>query len=474
MILAARDGRDGPEPSSTEIMIRARTNDMARQRYRLAAWSTLFSLLARTLALITLVVAMRSALPHLGEERFGVWMTIASLGLLLSFLDFGIGAALIGAIAEANARGGTPEVQKVATGAVLLLVGLGLIASFVVIVVVLVVPMQWLFKGASPPALAEARDCALTLAALLGASIPSQGMIRICDGMQRGWIGHLLGSACSAFAIAVLVHLPGYGAGTPAYLLATYGVQQLPGILVGAWLVLAGRWHRAALCSLAALLGGMRLLRRGAHFVVLQIAASIGIASSTLIVSAELGPVQVADLAIVQRIFSLVSLPLMVLNASLWPAYADANARDDREFIRKTVGRAMLATSGLAAIGATIVTLARNDIVGLFSAGQLAPGTTLIVWFAVWTIFDAVGTAIGMYLNGRSLLAPQVVISSLFTLGGIAGMIFAVRHTGLVGVPVATTVSWLVFVAVPLLTVYRRKCMPAAPQRSALSASGRG
>lgn len=456
--------RIGVGSHAAAVMSLLRVNDVARRRYRLAAWSTLFSLLAKALALVTLIVAMRSALPYLGEERFGAWMTIASIGLLLGFLDFGIGAALIGAIAEANARGGTAEVREVATGAVLLLAGLGTVAGFAVMVVAFAVPMQWLLKGGSPPTLSEARDCAFMLAVVLGASIPSQGMLRICDGLQRGWIGHLLGAASSLVAIVVLLRLPDYGAGTPAYLLATYGTQQLPGILVGAWLVFTGRWHRAALRSRAALLGAATLFRRGKHFVVLQIAATVGVASSTLIVSAELGSVEVADLAMVQRIFSLVSLPLMVLNASLWPAYADANARGDHDFIRTTVGRSMLATSALAAIGVAIVTLAHNEIVDFFSAGQLVLTTGLVVGFAAWTVLDAVGTAIGMYLNSRGLLGPQVITSSLFTVGSIAGMILAVRYGGLVGVPVATMASWIVFVALPLLTVYRSRCMPVAPK----------
>ncbi|HEX3524994.1 MAG TPA: hypothetical protein VHT52_23270 [Stellaceae bacterium] len=66
--------------------------------------TTLASTLARAIGLLTTLVTVPLAIRYLGGERYGLWMTITSLIAMIGFLDLGIGNALIGAIAEAQAR----------------------------------------------------------------------------------------------------------------------------------------------------------------------------------------------------------------------------------------------------------------------------------------------------------------------------------------------------------------------------------
>ncbi len=76
----------------------------------------------------------------------------------------------------------------------------------------------------------------------------------------------------------------------------------------------------------AAKLEYRQLLNVGGLFFVLQIGTMIGWSADALIVSTLAGVTAVTQFAIVQRMYSLVSIPLSIMNAPLWGAYADANA----------------------------------------------------------------------------------------------------------------------------------------------------
>ena len=65
--------------------------------------------------------------PLLGGERYGLWITITSLIAMVGFLDLGIGNALIGAIAEAQARNDREQAQGCVSAASLVLSVIGAI-----------------------------------------------------------------------------------------------------------------------------------------------------------------------------------------------------------------------------------------------------------------------------------------------------------------------------------------------------------
>lgn len=163
-----------------------------------------------------------------------------------------------------------------------------------------------------------------------------------------------------------------------------------------------------------------------------------------------------------QRIFSLVSQPLQLVHASLWPAYADAHARGDGHFIRKTFGRSLGVTLVAALIGVTTIQLVFPRLVQLFSAGHLAPPVGLVIAYATWVVVESIGYAVSMLLNGRDLLRPQIAMASVFVPLCVIGMAVAVGPFGVAGVPIALALAHVLSTELPLLTVFRRRCLPAA------------
>ena len=80
----------------------------SHERYRLAAWNTLANTISSAMGMLSLFVTIPLVLPYLGPERFGIWMSIASLAAIFSFMDLGIGNGLINLVARARINKSKP------------------------------------------------------------------------------------------------------------------------------------------------------------------------------------------------------------------------------------------------------------------------------------------------------------------------------------------------------------------------------
>src|SRR5690348_6591044 len=76
----------------------------SNERYRRAALTTATSLIAKLASVITFVVSVPLTVRYLGPERYGIWMTVASLVTMLSWADLGIGNGLMTLISESHGK----------------------------------------------------------------------------------------------------------------------------------------------------------------------------------------------------------------------------------------------------------------------------------------------------------------------------------------------------------------------------------
>ena len=89
----------------------------ANERYRLATLAVIANVANRGLGMLVLLAGVALSLPYLGPERLGVWMTVASLVAVLSFMDLGIGNAMVAAVAAAEMVAAEMVVVEMVVGA---------------------------------------------------------------------------------------------------------------------------------------------------------------------------------------------------------------------------------------------------------------------------------------------------------------------------------------------------------------------
>jgi O-antigen/teichoic acid export membrane protein len=429
------------------------------ERYRLAAWGALATVAARLAGLALMVLTVRWTAPAFGPERFGVWATFANFAIMLSFLDLGVGNALVNRVAHAVVRARHQELVQVVTGGLAWLTVIGCLVALLLALVAAAVPWTSLLKLSEPGGGAEARAAALVFSGLFGANVVANGILKIFSGQQRAYQAQMLSGFAALAACPVTWAAVRQGCSIGVLLAAGLGTQSAV-LLVAGIGILAKRGLIDARIAVASLRRERKeLLASGTLFFALQIGAMVMTGADTLLLASIAGAADVAAFAVVQRLFLLASQPVAVLNGSLWAAYADAFAAGDRNFVRLTLRRSFVASIAIGGAVSLLLLAAGRWIVPFWTEHAVAAPWVLLVLFACWTPLESAGNALGIYLNGTGIVREQVVVTACFCLVALPAKIVATRHAGAAGLMLATILSYAVVVAGLYATVFRSRIL---------------
>src|SRR5687768_16037928 len=182
----------------------------ARERHRRVALSAVASGLAKAVSIVAALVSVPVALSYLGVDRYGLWMTITSLSLLLSFTGMGVGNGLLNAIAEADGKGDTRLAHRYVSTAFFMLTGLAVGLGLVCAQIFPWVPWPRVFNVISPQATAEA---GASVAVFLGCTLiglPLSTIQRIHFGYQAGFshsLWHISGTILGLLGLLAAIQI---------------------------------------------------------------------------------------------------------------------------------------------------------------------------------------------------------------------------------------------------------------------------
>jgi O-antigen/teichoic acid export membrane protein len=424
-------------------------NERARERHRRVAYTIGASILAGAITLGTTLITMRLALSYLGTERFGLWMTITTLQAFLVFADLGVGNGLLNAVAEANGKSDTTMLREYIDSGMLLL---GLISGFILLLlagVYRVVPFGQFLNLHSPLALGEVKPAIAVFVACFAIDVFLGLVQRVQFGLQLGFLIKLWQIAGSALGLAGVLTAMRLRAGLPVLVLALCGAPLVAKLLNG--YLFFGRM-RPDLRPTFKLISwsAMRKIGRPAFlFFVLQAAVGLAYQSDNLIISHVLSPEAVTQYSVPQRLFSLISLVIATLTWPLWPAYGEAVARGDGDWVKRTLSRSLIGVVGLAALMAGALVLLGPKLIYIWVGNKVHPSLMLLMGLACWTVVDAGGNAIAMFLNGTSVVKAQTIIASIFAVCVVVVKICVVHQWGINAMPWATLTSYIFLTALP-------------------------
>lgn len=417
-------------------------------------------LLSKCVNFVMLFAVVPLTLPHLGAERFGVLMTILGYGALFSFVDLGVGSALIRETARSNAIDEPDRLADILGSGFTLLIGLGLAFSVALLLAAQLLPIEKVFLRLPAQYVDESRNALTVFALLFGVALPLQGLQKIYQGFQQAYLTHSASALLSIVSLAALYFSSAESLTMPVIVAWVYGLPALAPLafLPSFWARrLRGyrpRWANAVMHS-------RQLLRAGSLYLMLQIAYVLGWSIDGSLSSAMLGASSAGLLAVVQRLFQLITVPLGLLNAPLWPAYSDAAARGDQIFLRATLRNSMIFTLLLAGLASVTLVMLRDEIVTLWFGNQLLIPTALIVLAAVMATLEATGNSFAMYLNGLHVLKPQLIVAGCFVLLSIPVKYSLIQFYGIEGLVASTILCYTLCVVIPYATFFRRQAFSA-------------
>jgi O-antigen/teichoic acid export membrane protein len=235
----------------------------------------------------------------------------------------------------------------------------------------------------------------------------------------------------------------------PTLFLLSFGSNTL--VATGTLLSLV-LWHKPWLrprLRLLSLHKALDLLSTGWSFLLIQAAAMVVFSTDNIIVSHYLGAAEVTPYSVTWRVVSLGSVLQALVFPALWPAYAEARARGEVAWIRRTFAIAMRTTIALNVAWAVFLVVFGQFGIRLWAGHAAVPQRSLLVAMAFWSVIAGFMTAQSCLLGALNRTRVQAVASALAAVVNVALSIVLVVRIGSLGVILGTIISYLIVLVVP-------------------------
>ncbi len=419
------------------------------ERNRRAVLAGSVATTARIVQLGASLITVPLTLKYLGNERFGLWMTISSVLAMAAFADFGVGNGVLNLVAEAFGKDDMVAVRRAISSGFAILSS---IAALLLLSFFAIYPsVNWsaFFRVASPQARLEAGPALAVFATCFALNISLDVVQRAQLGLQQGY---------------------------------RYGLWQLCGSIAGFIGVLGGIWLHVGLPVLVVAIAGAplfatalnaisffgfvrpdlrpshrfvarevisRIVRLGGLFFVLQLVIAISFSADNFIIARTLGAVNVPEYAIPQRMFAITAMLSATLIASLWPAYGEAISRGHIAWVRRTLRRSMLLVLSVSFVVSFALLLLAPRLLHWWIGSRIHPPFFLLLGLAVWTVLDCCRTCLGTFMNGAAVVRFQIILWLIFGTVCVTMKVLFVRSFGVVGVPWSTIAACLMVEVIP-------------------------
>ena len=415
------------------------------ERYRRASVTAGASLIQKALTIVISFASVPLTVHYLGPERYGVWLTISSLLVWMAMTDFGLaGNALVNVLSEAHGKDDQRTAQEYASSAVWGLTGISALLATIAIASFRFIPWSSVFKVATIPPHELAVTCAFTLAFFI-ISVPLTVQYSIYSAYQDGFLSNVWGIVINVASLLALVIVSRFHGGLPELVLALSGTRTVLALINVYYLFFrryrwlrpspsAVRWH----CI-------RRLFKLGSKYLVIQLGALGIYQSQPMIITQILGPAKVMIFVVAQKIMTLPIDLIYLVTAPLVPAFGEAKARNDWNWIRGAYRNATLASVATGVPFTLAIALVAKQLIRVWAGSAAVPDTSLILWLILYNLCGIVLMAGGQLLAGLERLNGPTLSITLCAIATIGFGILFGHWMGLSGVAAAMGASKLLF-----------------------------
>jgi O-antigen/teichoic acid export membrane protein len=439
------------------------TNEgLARERHRRIALSTIASGLAKGVSVLASLVIVPMTLHYLGRERYAMWAMISSLFMTLNSADLGIGSGLVNLVAAASGKGDERLIKKYVSSGFFMLLAIGLGISATLLIASVFIPMASVFNVTSGLARSEAGSAVRAVAAIFGLGMPLLVGLRFQEGLQEGFNSYMAQLAGNILALGFALVVVKLELGLPWLVLSLLGgplVANL-GKCIRQFFV-SKPWARPSLGDFD-LETTRALLKTGVMFFLLNMLTLLGwLGLDPFIIAHVLGPAegakQVAAYSVVQKL-SQIGFLYWALTQSLWPAYAEAIARRDYNWVRKTIVRSMRFSVIWGGLSGAVLCLCGGWLIQHW-IGPVIPVSQcqgLLLSFAAYMVVCSLVSALSVIIIGAHLLKECLVFLGITAPLAFVMKLVLCRNFGAPGVVWASMLAYSVAFILPAAWLIRK------------------
>jgi len=368
---------------------------------------------------------------------------------MLSFVDGGAGNALVNMVSHATGKDSKQSIKGIVSSGFFVLLIIAVFGALLFSLLHTYVPWAWVFGLSESVNTHDLEMLVLIVGFAFFLGMPISVVGNVQRGFQEGNLeafwnakGRLLTLLFVYIAIQEDLGLLGVACGFVAGPIVAsmvnnfyyFGLKKRGG---------APSLHHLNSTDVKAVLG------TGGLFFVLQITSAIQMQGDNIIIANMLGPSAVSQYAICMQLFMAVPMFMALLWTPLWPAYREALASGDADWVRRVFIKSLKLALLVGIPTAGVLVVFGGDIIRLWVGDEVVPSMLLLVGCGIWLILVLIGNTLGMLLNAVQDLKLQISVAICAGVGNVVLTIFLIGKIGVAGAIYGSILSYFCCALIP-------------------------
>lgn len=401
------------------------------------------------------LINTRLVLGYLGNNLYGVWITVTSVIAWMNSGDLGIGNGLRNGIAKAYGESDREMQSKLIETAFSSLFKL----AFVLFTILLLI-CEILFQ--TNILTSDVRVAMYITAIFFCCNLVLSISQSVALGYQKSWLSTLTLCEIQFFSILLVLLLSGLriDADLNTFAFVNGICTTIPNLI----LIVILRLKNIKIINRIKLkedkAAKNTIMTLGVHFFGIQLCAVVLYSTDSLIINKLISSELVTKYAVITKVYDTGTSLFSILLIALWSAVTYHLAQDNIEWIKNKI-RQLLLLWGIFSCGVVVVSVLFNYIIRAWLGTQaIHYEWSLICLFGVYCSMTAFSAIFVNVLNGMGVVKMQLILAVIAALINIPLSVFLAKNCGMgiLGVKMATFISaTITAIAMPLQAIIELK-----------------
>jgi O-antigen/teichoic acid export membrane protein len=401
------------------------------------------SFLVRSLSVGINLAVVSLAIGYVDAAQYGVWVTLTSIISWFTFFDFGMGNGLRNRLATALAFKEYDKARKLISTTYTVFTFLAL-AVFVLFW--LVNPfINWVNILKVPSITSQ--NLSLVILVLVGTlciQFVAQLINTVLNALQVTAKVEFLSMLGQAGMLITLLILKYTIPGSLQVLIIALNVIPLLIIISASVILYTGKYKSIAPSVKAIDLSyAKNILNLGGAFFLIQIGSLVLHQTDNIIITRILGPEAVTRFNVTYKLFYVILIIFSIVVAPYWSAFTDAYAKNDYDWIRKSVKRLREAWLFTSFVIVPVFFLLSKFAINILFPGISGIGWSLLSSMAVYMICSTCLSFTCYFLYGIGKLRILLILYMVVTLVNVPLGVMLGKWLGIEGVVLANIVTYV-------------------------------
>jgi O-antigen/teichoic acid export membrane protein len=411
----------------------------------------IYSFLIKGLSICCQFALVPMTLHYLDKERYGIWLTMASIVGWFSFFDVGIGNGLRNKLSEAIAKGDN-ELARIYVSTSYACVA-AIFLSLMLLFWVVSPHLHWAsILNTSPGLAGELKRMMLVVFSFFCLQFILNLIGNILFAHQEPALTNLITPLGNVLSLIVIYILTLTTHGSLFWVSVVFSASPVLILLIFNLLFLGWKYREISPNFRYIQFRHSRdLFGLGLKFFIIQIAYIIMYSTANILLIRWFDAATVTVYNIAYKYFTIALLINGIITATYWSAFTDAYIRQEYEWIRNTIRRMEKVTYLLMAMVA-LSSLVAGKLIGLWLHNAVQVPMSMQVTMCIYTLISLIAAPQHIFLNGTGKVRLQLytAIYTIIMTVPLAWLFCKVLHLGPKGVILA-----MICTSLPVTILYR-------------------